>query len=428
MIKNKILNRIIFAVVLAFVNLSCVEEIQIDPQENYTSLLVIEATITDQLINQKILLSRSFELDSLGPKPETNASVQVADQNGNILIFEEAVPGEYISVDPFSALANVDYKLEVTTSDGRIYESKESKLSNSTDIQSLYVERNFNENNEEGVSIFLDANDATGQTNYYKYEYEETYKIVAPLYSPLELTINNDDYPYPPDILAGLEDDEIVEFFVKRQFRETQEQICYNTVKSNRILLASTSDLVDNNLSRFRLRFLSRENYIIQHRYSINVRQYLQSLEAHLFYTTMLEINEGGSIFSEVQTGFVSGNVFSRTNETEPVVGYFEVAAVNEERIYFNFSDLFPNEELPPYYKPCDDFISPDLFIADPLTGVITDSPIQNDIEKGNQYWSENSGGDPGNITVGNPYQMVLPYCGDCTELGVNETPIWWED
>lgn len=426
--RNKILYRIICIVVFTALNYSCVEEIPIESQENYTSLLVVEASITDEFSNQKVLLSRSFELDSLGPKPEANASVQVIDQNDNIFAFEEINPGEYHSSVPFSALSNVAYRLEVTTSDGRNYASLASKLNSNTEIQELYVERNLNENNKEGVSVFLNTNDATGQTNYYKFEYEETYKVIAPLYSPLELVINNDDYPYPADILAGLEPDEIVEFFVKRQFRDSQEQICYNTVKSNKIILASTSDLIDNNLSRFRVRFLGRDNYIIQHRYSINVKQYLQSLEAHLFYKTMLEINEAGSLFSEVQAGFVSGNVVSTTNIKEPVVGYFEVAAVSEKRIYFNFSDLFPNEELPPYYKPCDDFISPDLFIADPLTGVITDSPIQNDIEKGNQYWTENSGGDPGDIAVGNPYQMVLPYCGDCTVLGVNMPPAWWED
>lgn len=402
---------------------SCIEELPIETVSDFESVLVVEGTITNEFKQQEIKLSRSFELDSLGPRPERSAMVSVIGSNGFNMSFNESEPGLYVSNDSFSAEQNVDYHLEITTNNGRQYTSSDVRLTQATPIDDLYAVRDFNENGEEGVSIYVDAFDPTGSSKFYRYTYEETYEIIAPEYSPYELHINNDDFPYPPEVIQGLTESEIIEFFVTREFRPEQEQICYNTVASNSIIIENTNQFVEDRINGFRVRFISRENYIMSHRYSILVNQYIQSPQAHEFYKSLKEISETETIFSTTQPGFLNGNVSSVTNDNEKVVGFFEVATVDSKRIYFNYADLFPGEDLPPYYIRCDAFFTPDLFQADPLTGEIGNSPIQTAIIQGRQYWAEN---DEGGFFQ--PYYMVLPECGDCTFLGETEVPDFWED
>lgn len=410
---------------------SCVEEIDILAAEDFNNILIVEATITDELKQQQVLLSRAFELDSMGPAPEYNANIVVNTDGGNQYLFNEIEPGIYRSINAFNAQPNINYQLSITTQDGRNYISSSETLTGSTKIDELYIERDFNENNLEGVSVYIDTNDEQQDSNYYRFEYEETNKIIAPLYSPLELIINNDDYPYPANQLVGMTPDEIIEFFVIRDFRPKQEQICYNTVKSNSIITVNTTNLDEDVLTKFRVRFVGRDNYTIQYRYSILVKQFVQSYNAHTFYNTLHNFSTDTNLLSEIQTGFIAGNVYSLTNDKEHVGGYFEISATDSKRVYFNYEDLFPNEDLPPYYLPCDDYVLPALFARDPATGIITHSPVQDAIKKNQQYYDENLSDDndpESTLVVGFPYYMVYPYCGDCTVLGQNIKPEWWED
>ena len=172
---------------------SCVEEIPLET-ENFESILIIEATITNEFKKQEILLSRSFKFDSI-PEKESNAAVKVNDDTANTYIFTEAEPGVYKSQTTFAAQPNRNYSLSILTSDGREYGSTNKQLTQSTSIDNLYVERDFNENCNEGVSVYLDSYDPTGNSKYYRHEYEETYKIIAPLYSPRELISNGVQFP-----------------------------------------------------------------------------------------------------------------------------------------------------------------------------------------------------------------------------------------
>ncbi|NND51403.1 MAG: DUF4249 domain-containing protein [Flavobacteriaceae bacterium] len=411
---------------LLLISFGCIEEIDLQSEVDFESVLVIEATITNELKPQEILLSRSFPLEADGPSPEANASVRIVGDDNSINAFQEIEAGLYRSLNAFAAQPNVNYSLEVTTANGRMYGSDPKVLTAATQIDNLYAERDFNENDEEGVSIYLDTFDPTGNSKYYRFEYEETYKVIAPYYSPFELIIVNEDFPYQPQVLSGLSETEIIEFFILKQLREEQEQICYGSDRSNEIIVENSLQFDEDRLDGFRVRFISRDNYILSHRYSILVSQYVQSEEAHIFYKTLTALSDSETIFSQSQPGFLNGNVFSVSNPSENVVGFFEVSSVDRERLFFNYSDLYPGEDLPPYYIDCDVIFSPGLYVSDPLTGIIGYSPIQDAVRDGDQYWEDNL--VDGELNVLSPYQMVFPPCGDCTVLGSNVIPDFWED
>jgi len=380
--------------------LSCIEEIDVKTEDEFTSSLVIEAIITNQEINQKILLSRAYLLEDSGPFPESNAQVSITDSNNNNYQFEETEPGLYESSSIFAAEPNLEYKLNIITSNGRVYSSDNMVLTQQTTIDDLYFERGFNENNDEGVLVKVDSYDPTGNSEFYRFTYEETFKIIAPLYSPLELVVID---PNSIPVQFALE------------VKEEQQQVCFRTDLSNNIVIGSTSLIDEDRLSGFRVRFVSRDNYSISHRYSILVTQYVQSLQGHEFYKSLKELSENESILSETQPGFISGNVFSVSDADEKVIGFFEVSSADSRRIYFNYEDLFPGEDLPPYIISCTLF-SPELI------NPAGSSPLLDAVNSGNMYYAPNDD----QMESEGPYDLTQPACGNCTVLGNNVPPDFW--
>ena len=403
----------------------CVEEIPLET-ESFESILIIEATITNENKQQEILLSRSYMFDSI-PINESNAIVRVIEDAVNTYIFTEVEPGVYKSKTAFAAQPNRNYSLSVVTSDGREYGSTNKQLTQSTSIDNLYVERDFNENGIEGVSVYVDSYDPTGNSKYYRHEYEETYKIIAPLYSPRELISNGVQFPIlENDTFQYDTIESIIDLLVELKFRDQQEQVCYKTVKSNTFILENTEAYLEDKLEKYRVRFLNRDSYTIMHRYSILVRQYVQSREAYTFYETLNSFSESETVFTENQPGFLEGNVFSVENKNENVFGFFEVASIDEKRIFFNYSDLFVNESQPDFYIECDEFFTPVLIREDFADNWIS-SPLVDAINDGYQFYDEND------VEVSSPFsyapfRLVLEPCGDCTFLGNNNVPDFWED
>lgn len=421
--KHRYICSLMVAIVLFFS--SCVEEYE-GYTQTFEDLLVVEATITNEESIQEVKLSKTFKLEEASPVSEVEATVRLSDENNNVYNFVEASNGVYKSEVEFAAELGVSYVLEIETQDGRQYSSKTSKFTNNTEIEDIRAERGLNENGEDGVQILLDVEDLGTDSRYYRYEYEETYKIIAPKYSPFELHIENDDFVYSQSVLVDLTPQEIIEFFVTRHPREEQAQICFNTVVSNSILQVDASNFQENYIQNYMVRFLGADNYIISHRYSILVKQYVQSLESYRFYNTLNNLSGSESLFSQMQTGHIVGNMFSVTNPNEKVIGYFEVVPVDKKRVYFNYEDLFPDEDLPPYYRSCHAEFTPLLFNVDPDNGLIDYSHLQVAINEDYQYYNENVDPDTGELNLFYPYNLVLPECGDCTFLGETEVPDFW--
>ena len=404
--KKRITYSIILSLLLFF---SCVEELDVVTivEEGYGDALVIEATITDEMKNQLILLSRAYRLEDDGPLPESNAQIRVVGDNGKMYNFQETKAGNYESVIPFAAQNGVKYNLEIITNDNLEFGSSESMLSGISSIDSLYLERDFNENEEEGVSIYVDASDHTGEAEFYRYTYEETYKIIAPKYSPMDLHYTITYYDSYSEI----------EYFLLP--KPEQQQICYNKVLSNNINLTNNAGSMQDNIEKYQIRFLSRLNTIISHRYSILVRQYVQSLEAYRFYQTLDDMSNSESLLSQSQPGFVNGNLFSISNPDIKVIGFFDVSSVDEKRIYFNYSDMFQEEDLPPYFQSC--IPSAPVEISGPPIGFSV-YPLADAIDQGFKYFEPNEDITP---YEGN-YDVVAPICGNCTVMGNNYPPDFW--
>ena len=377
----------------------------IDPFEpetiTFESALVVEATITDEVKSQEIFLSRTFEFEADGPERERNASVRITDDAGNSFDFNEVTDGTYQSVLPFGAEAGRSYSLQIQTSDGRTYSSEASQIPEPLDMEQLYADRIINDDGNEGVGIFVDSFDPSGNSRNYRYVYEETYKIIAPKWT--EFDLESTGIECGVDVIPKTVDD----------------RICYNTEISTNLIITDTNGFSEDRVTAFMVRFINRNNFILSHRYSILVKQLVQSATAYEFFETLNEFSGSESLFAQTQVGFLNGNVFSDTDEEEKVLGYFDLAATSEQRIFFNWEDLFPGEDLPPFVNECNEtapmLISPGgarcVLAPQVETGIVS-------------YVNPN---EPP-IDPGGPYRVVPRVCGDCRELGELAIPEFWTE
>jgi hypothetical protein len=359
-VYTAIIEKGLMALTIGLYMASCIDPFEPEAVD-FNSAIVIEATITDENKYQEILISRTFALDTTGIYGEGGAKVAVTDTNGTVYDFEEKEEGKYVSNSSFAAQAGLGYSLPVTTADGNLYSSDAFVTPNPTKIDNLYAKRGFKDDGiNEGMFIYIDNFDPIGDNKYYRYGYEETHKIIAPFWT------NKETY---------LTDEGLVDV----RLREKEEEVCYNTSYSTNLIIASTVQFSENRISKFPVRFIDRNDYILSHRYSILVRQYVQSLQAFNYYEDLKKLSGSESLFSQVQTGFLEGNIISVNNRQELVIGYFEISSISEKRIFFNYTDFFEGEELPPFVIECP-------YLSN-VAALVTD--IERDATT---YWDENNG------------------------------------
>ncbi|MBQ0768786.1 MAG: DUF4249 domain-containing protein [Bizionia sp.] len=408
-------NILTLAVIL--ISFNCTEEIPLETN-GFEDVLVVEATISNELKHQEIKLSRTYFLEQNTQTIENNANVSIQDNLGNNYTFTQNDEGVYSSNIAFEALPNVIYTLYITTSNGKLYKSSEKVLTPIAEISSLYVEEGPDSNS---VQVVIDSNNEATDAQFFRYEYEETHKIKVPYYSIYNAKLTN-------IVNYGQE------FDVDLVLKEENEEICFTTNKSIGIIQTSTDHLESNIVSKFPVRTINKDNVILRERYSILVKQYVQSLEAYKYYETINELSTNESLFSENQPGFVVGNISALQNSSEKIIGFFDVSSVSSDRIYFNYEDI--DAPRPPYPYDCELRESEDGLISYNKNHLKLNYALHGNYNGGTLMPNQRAilhnllkdGGYYKYYSGQVVYYIVSPECGDCTSYSSNLKPNFWVD
>ena len=386
---------------ISLFQIGCTEPYEIESVA-YERVLVVESTITNELKPQVVKLSRTSTLENPEILLENNANVTVSGNNGDWYYFsQDNETGFYISEQAFRTQPNVKYTLSIKTQDGKNYKSAEVILPSEVEMDEVYAERIEDlGDNKDGVQVLVNTEDATGSAKYFRYEYEEAYKIIAPNPSPFISEIIN----YNPS--NGT-------YQVLLTPREPEE-ICYSSEISSGITQTTTTELNENRVFRFPVRYLSKLDAKLQTRYSILVKQYVQSVEAYTFYKIVNELGSVESLLSQGQPGYVAGNMVSEENPDEKVLGFFEASSMTSKRIYFNYEDF--GLEKPPYFIECEPLL---------LDYNVTINPNQREIIYTQLTFFNYQ---VLNFSQFTKYLIVQPECSLCTSFSSNIKPDFWED
>ncbi|MBI5009585.1 MAG: DUF4249 domain-containing protein, partial [Bacteroidia bacterium] len=298
-------------------------------------LLVVEGMITDQPETNTIRLTKSLPLDKKSSiKPIPGCIVTITDDLNNLWTLKDIGNGYYVTDSlEFRGSVGRTYTLQIH-SNGKLpnnyfYESLPMELKPVPPIDDLFWEKEVieAENEEkmakEGCTVYLNTRDYSGECQYFRWDYTETWEVRI----PYEVTNN----------------------------------LCWATNKSTAILIKNTGILSENIVSRFPVNFISNETDRLEDKYSILVNQYSINEEEYDYWDKMQRMSEQiGSLYDMIPAS-IQGNIYCVDDPSQKVLGYFSVSAKASRRIFIE--DSFSG--LVQLYKDCP--ISPPIPLGTPV-------------------------------------------------------------
>ena len=380
----------------------------------YASVLVVDGLITDANTSYTVKLSRAFQDQNSTPSGVTDAMVSISDDTGNRIFLINKGSGVYKTDSlAFKGTSGRTYILHVNTKEGEEYESDPCVMQPVPEIDRIYFSPDQQIINNgtvslDGISIYLDSK-AGDNNQYYRWAFEETWKFKVP--SPKKYDYNMADSSFTAVA-------EIKEY-------------CWKDKKSDDILISSNLSGQTGPMKKVPVYFIGSDQsdrLLIQ--YSILVNQYSISKKEYDFWNNLKQINEsGGDIFAK-QPFTVISNIKNINNPAERVLGYFQVSAVSQKRIYISYGEI-AGLNLPLYQYPCVELIKepndyPNSFMAPPPTwnDLYSMFCVTSDYYFVEPIFSSAAGGKT-NIS-----KMVFarPECANCELNGTLKRPDFWVD
>lgn len=367
------------------VSVSCVEPYEPPTIENGMGILVMEGSMnTDG--KSRIRLTRSQNLsETKKVAVELKAIVSFEDEGGTTFRLTEEGGGNY-SLAPQSFDQKKLYRLTIKTADLREYASAFVPIVKTPSIDSL----TWKVTSDNGVQLYISTHDASNNTRYFRWDYEETWSYVSAF---------NSRFTW----LNG-----------KPVLRSDNIYNCYRTQPSGKIVVESTANLDQALISKFQLLYLGQRSEKIRFKYSILVKQFGLTKEAYEYWLQLQNNTESLGTLFDPQPSQLTGNIVSLTGASEPIIGYFTAESVAEQRIFIS-SDVLPRAST--YITPFDGCTADTLTVQTITLLRAKDLP--------NIILLESLPSGPGAITA---YSSSTSACADCRSVGGTTTkPDFWQ-
>lgn len=329
------LKKAIIILIVFFISIpSCVYEFEPELNSNYSSHLVVFASITNENKPVEVSLSRTGNFEDNFPVPEINASVFIVSDNGNEIQLYEYSDGKYKSLEPYSATEGVGYKIRIHTIGGEIYESNYEKLPDIIEVKNVGFEfvsiptDNLDEN-VEACQFYVDVESSS--LNYLRFEMIETWEIKM---------------PYIPNW-----------YFNGVEFIEPNLPVnCWVTKKIDDVKILNTNLLGSGTFSKLPLTQVTYETNRFYIKYCLTVKQHNMSKRVYEYWKSQEE-NIGTNTLYSKNLFQTRGNINNVNDPDEPVIGIFEVSSVSEKHVFVDDvpASIYPGfDNCKPYNPPLD--------------------------------------------------------------------------
>lgn len=400
--------RSVFLFLLIIMLCTCIEPYE-PKLRGYENLLVVEGLVTDENASYAVKLSSTMSNQDETPVKISGAEIYVTTGGGQRYLLREFKTGLYKTDSTiFRGQPGEIYTLHII-SNGREYQSDPYIMEPVPDIDSIYFEKqqvlvNNATETVDGIMIYLDSEE--GQNEYYRWDFEETWKFRVP--NPKKYIYINDSNIIP---VARIND------------------YCWKSKKSDEVMVQSVLQNQGNRIKSVPVNFIASDKsdrLLIQ--YSIVVKQYSISKKEFDFWSNMKKVNESGGDIFETQPFPVISNIHNINDPEEKVLGYFQVSAMRECRKNILFREIV-RLGLPIYHYPCERIeMSPDDYPRpNPFVPPITWNEIYDMYCKNSDYSFVEPLYAPGTS------QLVMliftrPECADCAIEGKIRKPAFWID
>jgi len=340
--------------------------------------------VVDGLINTAdstiILLSRTVIItNKTTANPETKATITIENATSTVYTLTETVKGTYVT--PALTLDNTQqYRLRIKTSNGQTYLSDLVPARVTPPIDS--VGSNVL---PDGLQIYVNTHDATNNTRYYKYKYQETWQYRSAF---------NSYY-----VSNGLS--------LNLRTPAQYVQYCFGNDFSSNVIVNSTITLSQDLVYQFPIAVIDSGSEKLETKYSILVTQQALTSGAYTYWQDLKSDTEDlGTIFDALPSQLF-GNIHNINNAAEPVIGYISAGTLQKKRIFITNAQV-PQTWTAEYFAACASQIYLD-YGGDPSFLIPLPNP--------DVY-----------IQPGNPFVYTTDLCGDCTAQGGSVTqPSFWK-
>ncbi len=297
----------------------CVERYYPEDDNLYTGILVVNAHLSDQTGLQTITISRSDRL--IYPKyvPESSCSVEVENQEGQRITFEEIEPGDYAGHVPAEFIRqDALYRLLLVTSDGNRYESEYTKMHPAPGIDAVYFELESQPTSDplvniDGIRFYIDFEVDPDAAEFMRWELIETYEFRNP--NHLGFIYSYDRVLKPlPDSLA--------------------DRQCWITGHVNSIFTLNAGNLGGEDFKFMPFHFVSNETQRLSYGYSLKVRQYALDEPVFRYWDELKKNSQEMSGMYDRQPSFTPSNICNCEDPEERILGFFSVSGVTEKRVF----------------------------------------------------------------------------------------------
>jgi len=300
--------------------------------EDSKPLLVVEGQITNQEGPFSVKLTTTGPVSNFfDPDPVLNADVSIIDDQGHSFQLYGNSSGLYETTEKnLKGIPGNRYTLTVTTlEDGLQYTSIPVLMQVVPEIDSVYFAEVTKPTIIQGLpydynwlNILLDTHDDTGNTKYWRWEFEETW----------EVNLSSEFIQVHPSAIYPERYDWRMADSVDNKKR------CWVTKPSATILVKSTINDPVNEVKGFVVQSLGPGESRLHMRYSVLVKQYSLDQNLYNFWDQLKDVNQNsGGIYTKIPFPVV-GNI-TCCNGTAKALGYFSASSVREKRIFIKRSE-----------------------------------------------------------------------------------------
>lgn len=312
-----------FLILWMFISpVSCIDEIELKI-DDVEEKIVIEGLIADSLDLYTITVKQTRDK---GLYPVQNAKVEVIEEGGKAIAFIESKVYEGNYQARMKAENTKAYFIRVTNG-SKVYESIPSrpiaspKITKPTHFVSerVYIDGSGAQATEIDVNMVVDINfDASRPKPYLRWRAKGEYEFH-------EFTLPGSKWCY-----------------------------VYENNDFNKLLLYDPKLLPSNTLTSQEINFTELD-FRFYNLYCFHVYQYTMSKEEYEYWQSLKTLIENKGTLYDPPVGNVKGNLFSKDDAEEQVVGYFSVAGVSYVRHFVDPATLtpyFPRDPCMRFFNP----------------------------------------------------------------------------
>lgn len=317
---------------------SCIDRINIEMPDSYSSHLVVDGSITDEQGPYTVTLTKATRLEKFlqfHREFVTGALVSISDNAGNSELLTEKEPGIYqTKAGGIQGVIGRSYSIRVETKESNVYESLPDIMSPVGQLDSLYYEletiQPIDKPTQYGFRIFVDAQGAPDKDNLLRWRFTGVFEINT---HP-ELYGKVISFVEPPQCQRGP-----LPCTFDGPGGICSCCKCWVSHYETKPHLNDNQFVLNGKFKKVEVGYVPLEYFPFQHRYRFEVNQMSLSPAAFEYWKIVKSQKEGvGSLF-QPPTGKSRTNIF-RKNGDGDVQGIFYASAIKTKYLYLNNSDV----------------------------------------------------------------------------------------